>query len=134
MNAVNFQNCASKQMTPSLPGAVLMIKCFSAVLISLSLLAAGCSHGRSDTQIAADVQNKINSDTSFPDKGLQVSASQGVVTLSGNVSSDVARAAAASDAAKVEGVKTVVNNLVVTASAPGSATPTQTQVADNPPP
>jgi hypothetical protein len=109
-----------------------MIKCFCAVLISLSLLAAGCSHGRTDAQVAADVQNKLNSDTSFPDKGLQVSASDGVVTLVGSVSSDTARAAAAADAAKVEGVKTVVNNLVVTASS--SPAPAQTQVADNPAP
>lgn len=110
-----------------------MIRYFSVILVGLSLLAAGCSHGRTDAQLAADVQNKINSDTSFPDKGLQVSADHGVVTLAGQVSSDAARAAAASDAAQIEGVKTVVNNLVVTGSAPGSAAPADTQ-ADNPPP
>ena len=103
-----------------------MIKCLSAIVISLSLLAAGCGHGRSDQQVTADVQNKINADTTFPDKGLQVSASKGVVTLSGTVSSDAARSAAATDAAQVEGVKTVVNNLVVTASAP-AGTPQQTE-------
>jgi BON domain len=113
---------------------MLMIKYLCAVLISLSLFAAGCNHGRTDAQIAGDVQNKINSDTSFPDKGLQVSASQGVVTLSGNVSSDVARSAAATDAARVDGVKTVVNNLVVTASAPSNAAAPQIQAEDNPPP
>src|SRR5215467_637186 len=95
---------------------MLMVRYFSVILISLSLFAAGCSHSRTDAELAADVQNKINSDTSFPDKGLQVSASNGVVTLSGAVSSEVARAAAAGDAAKIEGVKTVVNNLVVTTS------------------
>ena len=103
-----------------------MTKCFFAILITLSLLAAGCGHGRSDQQVTADVQNKINADTTFPDKGLQVSASKGVVTLSGTVSSDAARSAAATDAAQVEGVKTVVNNLVVTASAP-AGTPQQTE-------
>ena len=111
-----------------------MIKFVFAIFVSLSLLAAGCSHGRTDAQIAADVQNKINGDASFPDKGLQVSASKGVVTLAGNVSSDAARAAAASDAAQVEGVKTVVNNLEVTTSASNSPVPQSTQVADNPPP
>jgi BON domain len=116
---------------------MLMIKCFYAILISLSLVALGCSRGRTDEQVAADVQNKINADASFPDKGLQVSASHGVVTLSGNVSGDVARSAAASDAAQVEGVKTVVNNLVVTASASADAAPqapAQMPAASNPPP
>jgi len=106
-----------------------MTKCFSAIMISLSLLAAGCSRGPTDQQIAADVQNKLNADTSFPDKGLQVTASRGVVTLSGNVSSDAARAAAAGDAAQVEGVKTVVNNLTVTAAASSTNPATQTAPA-----
>jgi hypothetical protein len=111
-----------------------MVRCFSIILISSSLLAAGCSRGRTDAQLAADVQNKINSDTSFPDKGLQVSANNGVVTLSGAVSSDGARAAAAGDAARIEGVKTVVNNLVITTSPSANAATAQTQAADNPPP
>ena len=90
-------------------------------VVLLALFAAGCARlgvgSRSDQQIASDVQNKINSDTSFPDKGLNVNASNGVVTLSGTVSSDAARNAAANDAAGVEGVKTVVNNLQVSAPA-----------------
>jgi BON domain-containing protein len=113
---------------------MLMTKYFYAILISLLLLAVGCSRGRTDEQVAADVQNKINADASFPDKGLQVSASHGVVTLSGRVSSEVARSAAATDAAQVEGVKTVVNNLVVTASASADTAPTQTLVPNNLPP
>src|ERR1700748_1579854 len=85
------------------------------VLFSLALLAVGCSRigSRSDAQVASDVQNKINSDTSIPDKQLTINANNGVVTLSGTVSSDAARNAAANDAAQVEGVKTVVNNLEV---------------------
>jgi hypothetical protein len=81
------------------------------------LMIAGCGRfgARSDQQVATDVQNKINADQSFPDKGLTINATGGVVTLSGNVSSDAARLAAANDAARVEGVKTVVNNLVVAA-------------------
>jgi hypothetical protein len=48
-----------------------------------------------------------------------------VVTLAGNVTSDQERAAAASAAAQVEGVKTVVNNLQVTPST-AAQTPTPT--------
>jgi hypothetical protein len=94
-------------------------------LASLVLLVAGCNHapsGRTDAQIAGDVQNKINSDNNLPDKQVTINANNGVVTLSGNVSSDQARNAAASDAAQVEGVKTVVNNLQV---APATASNTE---------
>src|SRR5215469_368444 len=106
------------------------------IMAALALLA-GCS--RNDQQVATDVQNKINSDTSFPDKGLSVSASNGVVTLSGNVSSDAARNAAANDAAQVPGVKTVINNLQVTGEAsagPAGENPTAAQTSANlaPPP
>src|SRR5262249_9904187 len=95
-------------------------------VVFLALFAAGCARlgvgSRTDQQIATDVQNKINSDTAFPDKGLNVNASNGVVTLSGTVSSDAARNAAANDAAAVEGVKTVVNNLQVTPAASSAGT------------
>lgn len=91
------------------------------VLASLMFIAAGCNHSgsvtRPDAQIATDVQNKINSDSGVPDKQLTINANNGVVTLSGNVSSDTARNAAANDAAQVDGVKTVVNNLQVGAPA-----------------
>ncbi len=99
-----------------------------AVLASLILIAAGCNRGasgtRPDAQIATDVQNKINSDGGVPDKQVTINANNGVVTLSGSVSSDAARNAAANDAAQVEGVKTVVNNLEVgTASAANNTPP-----------
>jgi hypothetical protein len=87
------------------------------VLAFLALLAVGCSRmgnsGRSDLQVATDVQNKINSDGSVPDKQITINANNGVVTLTGNVSSDAARNAAANDAGHVDGVKTVINNLEV---------------------
>ena len=94
-------------------------------LASLVLLAAGCNHtpaARTDAQIASDVQNKINSDNNLPDKQVTINANNGVVTLTGNVSSDQARNATATDAAQVEGVKTVVNNLQV---APATASNTE---------
>src|SRR5215472_4260116 len=107
-----------------------MRRYFWTIMAALALLA-GCS--RNDQQVATEVQNKINADASFPDKGLSVSASNGVVTLTGNVSSDAARNAAANDAAQVTGVKTVINNLQVTPAAaagtmgsPGGDNPPQT--------
>ena len=110
------------------------------VLVSLALLAVGCSRigTRPDAQVASDVQNKINGDSNIPDKQLNINANNGVVTLTGTVASDAARNAAANDAAQVEGVKTVVNNLEVapsSASADQNSQPqTQNQGNFNPPP
>jgi hypothetical protein len=108
------------------------------VLVSLALLAVGCSRigTRPDAQVASDVQNKINGDSNIPDKQLNINANNGVITLTGTVASDAARNAAANDAAQVEGVKTVVNNLEVaptSASADQNAQP-QNQSNFNPPP
>ena len=92
----------------------------SVVLIAMALLAASCSRigSRTDAQVASDVQNKINGDGSIPDKQLNINANNGTVTLTGTVATDAARNAAANDAAQIDGVKTVVNNLEV---APASA-------------
>lgn len=86
---------------------------FTSILACLVL--AGCNKPavRSDAQVAAEVQNKINGDTSISSREIGVQADSGIVTLSGNVSSDGDRMLAARDAATVDGVKTVVNNLTV---------------------
>ncbi|HEX3091216.1 MAG TPA: BON domain-containing protein [Candidatus Angelobacter sp.] len=111
------------------------------VLVSLALLAVGCSRigTRPDAQVASDVQNKINGDSNIPDKQLNINANNGVVTLTGTVASDAARNAAANDAAQVEGVKTVVNNLEVAPTSASAASPDQNaqpqnQQNFNPPP
>ena len=84
-----------------------------AALLTLGF-ASGCSRARNDAQVANDVQGKIYADSNVPTKQITVSSSNGIVTLSGNVGSETERQAAANDAAQVEGVKTVVNNLQVT--------------------
>src|SRR5215470_18096137 len=89
--------------------------------ILLALSVAGCM--RTDQQITADVQKKLNSDSSVPGNQVAVSASGGVVTLTGAVSSEAARNDAANDAAQVSGVKTVVNNLVVQPAAATTSSP-----------
>lgn len=99
-------------------------------LVCLMIIAAGCNRaasGRSDAQIASDVQGKINNDNNVPDKQVTINANNGVITLSGNVSSEAARNAAAGDAAQVEGVKTVVNNLEVGPATTASNVQPETQ-------
>jgi BON domain-containing protein len=108
------------------------------VLFALALLAIGCKGsgfgGHSDSQIASDIQSKINADNNVPDKQITINSNNGVVTLSGNVSSDMARNAASNDAAQVDGVKTVVNNLQVTPTTAANTPPPQQQVAPEPEP
>src|SRR5215471_16441963 len=85
-----------------------------ALMISAGLLA-GCSlAGRTDAQIATDIQQKLASDPAIANKQIQVSSDKGVVSLGGTVASDAERLTAANDAAQIKGVKTVVNNLQVT--------------------
>lgn len=101
-----------------------------AALVMMALLILGtvaCNRARSDAQIASDVQGKLFGDKAVQSRQITVQASNGVVTLSGDVSNDAERTAAASDAAQVEGVKTVINNLE---SAPATAAaPPQEQPA-----
>jgi BON domain len=82
--------------------------------LSLAMLA-GCSRKpeRTDAQVASDVQNKIYSDAGIQSRQISVQAAGGVVTLSGDVTSDVERNAAANDAGAIDGVRTVINNLQV---------------------
>lgn len=90
----------------------------SIVLIAAVLalaVAVGCSRGRSDAQVIGEVVTRINSDPKISEKHISVMSSNGVVTLSGSAATEEERAQAANDAAQVEGVKTVVNNLLIAA-------------------
>jgi len=85
----------------------------SAALLLALVVVTGCTKfgARSDSQVASDVQSKLNSDSNIQNKQIGVAADKGVVTLTGTVNSDLERTAAANDAGQIEGVKTVVNNL-----------------------
>lgn len=85
------------------------------------LLAAGCSRPRNDAQVVSDVQRHIYSDSSIHTRQVSIESRNGIVTLNGSVASDPERLAAAADAADVEGVRTVVNNLQVVPGAQAQA-------------
>ena len=91
-----------------------------ALSVALSLTLA-CSKGASDAQITSQVQDKLTSDSNIQNKQIGVQSANGVVTLSGNVATDIERASAANDAASIPGVKTVVNNLQVNPQSAQSA-------------
>ncbi len=77
---------------------------------------------RDDQQIASDIQAKISAESALNGQNIQVNMANGVATLTGKVDNDASRALAAADSASIDGVRTVVNNLVVappqTAKAP----------------
>lgn len=88
----------------------------SMVATLAALVAASACYkapARTDAQVAAEVQSRINSDSGIGSHEIGVRASDGVITLTGDVGSESERAAAAQDAATVLGVRTVVNDLVV---------------------
>src|SRR3954463_1211090 len=105
----------------------------SAALLLALAVVTGCSKfsARSDSQVASDVQSKLNSDSNIQNKQISVAADKGVVTLSGTVSSDLERSAAANDAGQIEGVKTVVNNLQTNTA--GNSAPQTASNMDNMP-
>ncbi len=114
-------------MTNTLPNS---FRCGAA--LTLSLLAggvlSGCNKPITDAALTTNVQAALSADNAIKQQPIQTAVQNGIVTLSGNVSDDTASSVAAEDAAKVKGVKEVVNNLqiagvqvaptVVTPSAP----------------
>ncbi len=104
-------------------------------LVLALLVFAGCNQkpALTDAQVAGDVQSRIYGDAAVQSRSISVQASDGIVTLNGNVANDAERGAAANDAARANGVKTVVNNLQVEQAA---ATPPviAEQPAPAPPP
>ncbi len=95
------------------------IRNLQAALLASVLLLGGCKDqtavqpARTDQQVASDVQAKISAESALAGQNIQVAVANGVATLSGTSSDDASRALAGNDAGSVDGVKTVVNNLVV---------------------
>ena len=106
--------------------------------LTLSLLAAGCRHTPTDSDLTGGVQARLSGDPAISAEPIQTSVQAGVATLDGNVSSQAARSLAAADAAAVPGIRTVVNNLTVTTAAanvpPANPEPLPPPAADVPAP
>jgi hypothetical protein len=102
--------------------AVLPLTLAAAVLLSV-----GCSKKPTDTQLATNVQKQITADPALTAQPISVAANNGTVTLTGTVGDDNSRNLAAMDASKVEGVKTVVNNLTTAGGANAAAPPMNEQ-------
>src|SRR4051812_20511979 len=83
---------------------------FAAALLAFS---AACSRPRTDAQIIGDVVTGIQTNPQISKKNVAVNSQNGVVTLNGTVPNDAERNAAASVAAQVPGVRTVINDLFI---------------------
>lgn len=104
---------------------------FLAVVLLLVLgVGIGCNKAQTkakdDNQITSEIQGKFAQDSGLSNKNLGVQTAGGVVTISGTVDNQVERDAAARQAATIDGVKTVVNNLEV------APAPEQAAVAEPP--
>jgi hypothetical protein len=89
--------------------------------LALGVALAGCKHTISDATLNANVQSKISGDPTLGGEPIQIATANGVVTLSGTVDSDAARAQAGNDATQVAGIKVLNNNLTVQAPPPAAA-------------
>jgi hypothetical protein len=81
-------------------------------------------------QVASEVEDRIRADRRLQMTRIHVSASSGIVTLAGDVSSGADRLAAVRDASKIKGVKVVVDNLrVIDPNRESPTTPMQSSLA-----
>jgi BON domain len=85
----------------------------SLALVIILGLGVSCARKPDDGKISSEVQGKFSQDSGLSTKPLTVQASDGVVTLAGTVDNQAQREAAGRQAASVDGVRTVINNLQV---------------------
>jgi hypothetical protein len=97
-------------------------------LLILVLALTGCGRvgGRTDAQIASDIQSKIGGDLRLANKQISVQTKDGTVVLTGRVDTEAEKKMVETYAAGVEGVKTVMNNIEVAPAAAQAAPPPPT--------
>ncbi|HVJ07987.1 MAG TPA: BON domain-containing protein [Acidisarcina sp.] len=66
-----------------------------------------------DQQMSSNITSRLNTESALSGQPIQVAVDNGRATLSGTVTDEASRSLAANDAASVDGVKTVINNLTV---------------------
>jgi BON domain len=102
------------------------------LLIAVLAMTVGCTKAPNDGQLTQQIQTKLGHDSGLQDKSITVQTQDGVVTLSGSVDNDAQRVAAARYASDTAGIKQVVNNLQVGATAAAEAPASGTAEATPP--
>ena len=89
------------------------------MLAGMLLTVAGCKKSqntpsaRTDQQITDDLQAKLASESTLQGQSINPVVASGVATLNGTVGTYDARTLAGSDAGSIDGIRTVINDLVV---------------------
>ncbi|MDW5264205.1 MULTISPECIES: BON domain-containing protein [Acidobacteriaceae] len=107
-----------------------------AAVFAVALSLGGCKKSTpppDDAALTSAVQTRIAGDSALQSESIQATVQDGSATLNGTVSSEAARSLAASDAAQVAGLKTVINNLAVQQAAAQQPAPQAAEVAPPPP-
>jgi hypothetical protein len=111
------------------------------ILIAGTLLFAGCNalkvgQSTDDKAVTTQIQAKLFDDSVLKTRDIHVASDKGTVTLTGTVGTNLEKAAAERIAGQADGVKIVVNQLVVssapTAESPAGMQPAQTAEATPP--
>jgi hypothetical protein len=108
----------------------------SFILLAGALLFAGCALKQPDDKATtAQIQAKLFDDPVLKTRDIRVTSDKGTVTLTGTVGTELEKAAVERIAGQADGVKSVVNQLVVS-SAPAASAPTlaPAQTAEATPP
>ena len=93
-------------------------------------LALSRLHSTYSATVVSEVQHRIRTDHRLQMTQVQVRASNGIITLSGDVGSAAERVAVVQDAAQIKGVRVVVDNLrVIDPNRQGPTPPVQASVA-----
>jgi hyperosmotically inducible periplasmic protein len=91
-------------------------RCFILLASVMVLGAVACKKKLKDADIQASIETVLSADADM--KGTMVTVKDGVATISGECKDEACKAKCEDAVAKVEGVKSVVNNCTVTPPAP----------------
>ena len=105
--------------------------CLGAALL---LVAVGCRHAPDDATLSQNVNGQLASDNSLTGQPVQAMVQDRIVTLNGSVENEAQKTIAARDAAGVQGVKEVHNNIAVEQAGPAGPTVSVTQTPPQPVP
>ena len=108
------------------------------ILVAGAVLLTGCNalklgHSTDDKTITTQIQARLFDDSTLKMRDIRVASNNGTVTLTGTVNTELEKAAAERIASQAQGVKGVVNQLVVSAGpaveAPATLQPAATDEA-----
>jgi hypothetical protein len=106
------QDATRSHLTSSTKSSRFLVGALSLTLLPI-LTVSGCHKTVDDATLGTNIKSALAGDPSISQQPIQVAVQSGVATLTGNVSDDTARSVSAQDAARVPGVKEIVNNLTV---------------------